>query len=121
MKMLRDAFIIMILTIFFGSIRSHAAWIQDGVPLTRQWGNDDFGVIAADGQSGVYVAYRACLMGVSCIMAQRADSLGANQWGEDGIVVAEPAPPAAQSPAQALNLHLVVEEPVVDLPENLLQ
>jgi len=71
----------------FGFAGSHAGWIENGTPLTRQWDATGAGVIAPDGSSGAIIAYQVCHGGVGQIIAQRVDSLGAVLWGDEGINV----------------------------------
>ena len=71
----------------FGFAGSHAGWIENGTPLTRQWGARGGGMIARDGYSGAYIAYQVCQNGVQHIVAQRVDSLGAVLWGDEGISI----------------------------------
>jgi predicted lipoprotein with Yx(FWY)xxD motif len=71
----------------FGSTSSHAGWIENGAPLTRQWGAVRPGVMVSDGSSGAIMAYPSCQEGVGRILAQRVNSLGAVLWGEEGITV----------------------------------
>jgi hypothetical protein len=71
----------------FGPARSHAGWIEYGVPLTRQWSAAGAGAIAPDGSSGAIIAYQVCHDGVTRIVMQRVDSLGVVVWGQEGIEV----------------------------------
>ena len=73
----------------FGFAVCRAGWIENGVPLTRQWGSFGAGVIVSDGSSGCIVAYKVCHGGINRIMAQHVDSLGVKLWGEDGVVICE--------------------------------
>ena len=65
---------------------SRAGWIENGVPLTLQWSAQEGAVIASDGASGAIIAFPAC-HGGSCIVAQRVNSDGSLQWGQDGVVI----------------------------------
>jgi predicted lipoprotein with Yx(FWY)xxD motif len=79
----------MLVVSVFGFAVCRAGWIENGVPLTRQWGSFGAGVIVSDGSSGCIVAYKACHEGINRIMAQHVDSLGVKLWGEDGVVICE--------------------------------
>ncbi|MCX5752981.1 MAG: hypothetical protein NTW97_04955, partial [Candidatus Krumholzibacteria bacterium] len=68
-------------------VGAHAAWIENGVPLTNQWGSVGGAVIASDGSSGAIIAYPVCRAGVSHIIAQHVNSLGVVLWGDEGIDV----------------------------------
>jgi hypothetical protein len=69
----------------FGSAGSHAGWIENGVPLTRQWGPAEGVVITSDGSSGAIMAYQVCHDAVGHIIAQHVDSLGVVLWADGGI------------------------------------
>jgi hypothetical protein len=87
MKQMARTLCAILLMSCFGFAGSRAGWIENGVPLTRQWGAEEAGVIASDGSSGAIIAYKTCHEGVGHIIAQRVNSLGVVLWGEEGIEV----------------------------------
>jgi hypothetical protein len=78
---------VLIVLSLLGLNGSHAGWIEDGMPLMRQWGSVGTGAMTTDGSSGAIVVYQACHEGIGRILAQCIDSLGVTQWGAEGVVV----------------------------------
>ncbi|MGD1047641.1 MAG: T9SS type A sorting domain-containing protein [Candidatus Krumholzibacteriaceae bacterium] len=76
---------------------SHAGWIQNGVPLAPQWNSMGIAQAAPDGFSGLIVAYDACYLGTTHVIAHRTDASGAPLWPSAGIVVGTGSSPAVAS------------------------
>jgi predicted lipoprotein with Yx(FWY)xxD motif len=63
----------------------HAGWIENGVPLTRQWGASGPGVIVSGCESESIIVYPVCREGINHLVAQRLNSAGVLLWGADGV------------------------------------
>jgi hypothetical protein len=76
---------------------AQAGWMQDGIPLTPPWSSASNAAVSSDEASGEIVAFQACYLGITKIIAQRIDSQGAVLWPSNGIVLGAGSFPAMTS------------------------